>query len=200
MRLTALAVLCAIRAAHADGYFYEQSFGVSTARQVPMLNSSLRLRVGVGMRLGAWSVEPWLSGDLTYDRVGATYDLFGGDPAPGHADLTGMGVDVRYTTPLPHNLAIYIRGGPRVADGLGALNGYSGRGLGAGTGIQLSGQVRALGFLWAPLFFVKRGPKVIGAVFLDAGVDAYHLSAAGSPTLDTPIVSTNLGFAIGSDF
>jgi len=60
--------------------------------------------------------------------------------------------------------------------------------------------VRALGFLWAPLFWLHKGPKVIGALFLDEGVDYYHLDAGNRAPIDTPIVSTNVGFAIGSSF
>jgi len=84
------------------------------------------------------------------------------------------------------------------------LSRYAGPGIGAGTGIMISGRVRALGFLWAPLFWLKKGPKVVGALFLDEGVDYYHLTAGTSAPpngpIDAPIVSTNLGFAIGSDF
>jgi hypothetical protein len=43
----------------------------------------------------------------------------------------------------------------------GELDGYGGFGLGVGGGVQLRGSVRALGFLWGPLFFVERGPKVM---------------------------------------
>ena len=72
--------------------------------------------------------------------------------------------------------------------------------IGAGTGIQISGRVRLLGFLWAPLFWLHKGPKVTGALFLDEGVDYSHLTAGTSAPVDAPIVSTNVGFAIGQDF
>lgn len=200
MRRWPLALLLAAGVAHADGYYYEQSYGVSSVRGAMGAGNALRLRLGFGVRVGEVSLEPWIAGDLTFDRVGATYGVLGGDPAMGRADLTGAGIDAWWTAPLPHSLSIYVRGGPRFGSGTGVLASYTGPGLGAGTGIRISGRVRALGFLWAPLFWLHKGPKVIGALFLDEGVDWYHLSAGHSAPIDTPIVSTNLGFAIGSDF
>lgn len=199
MRLVVAAVLLAAATAHADGYYYEQSYGLSSVRGAMGAGTALRVRLGVGVRVGNVALEPWMAADLTFDRVGATYGL-GGDPAMGRADLTGVGFDARWSAPIGHALAIYVRGGPRIGSGTGALARYAGLGIGAGTGIQISGKVRALGFLWAPLFFLPRGPKVIGALFLDEGVDYYHLDAGNSAPIDTPIVSTNIGFAIGSDF
>lgn len=204
MRHLPLLVLLLASTAHADGYYYEQSYGISSARTDAMgTGTALRLRLGVGVRVGNVSLEPWMSGDLTFDRVGDTYGV-GGDPAMGRADLTGVGFDARYSAPIGHGLAIYVRGGPRIGGGTGALSRYAGPGIGAGTGIQISGRVRALGFLWAPLFWLHKGPEVTGALFLDQGVDYYHLTAGASApsggTIDAPIVSVNLGFAIGSDF
>jgi hypothetical protein len=59
--------------------------------------------------------------------------------------------------------------------------------------------VRALGLLFAPLFFVHRGPLITAAVFVDEGVDVYWLSAEQG-TLRVPVVSSNMGFAFGSEF
>ena len=198
----AVPLLLLASTASADGYYYEQSFGLSTARSNAreILAASLHLRFGVGFKVAELAVEPWLAGDLTFDRDGATYELFGGAPAAGHADLQGIGIDAKYTCALPDGFGIYVRGGPRIATGDGALAMYAGRGIGVGAGVQLVGKVRALGLLWAPLFLVPRGPKVTGAVFLDEGVDAYWLSAPGAPEIAAPIVSTNLGFAVGTDF
>jgi hypothetical protein len=200
MRLLPLLLLLAASKARADGYFYEQSYGLSSARTNAMgAGTALRLRLGFGVRVGDVALEPWFAGDLTFDRVGDTYGI-GGDPAMGRADLTNVGFDAKYIGSIGHGLSIYVRGGPRIGGGTGVLARYSGAGIGAGTGIQLSGTVRLLGFLWAPLFWVKKGPKVTGALFLDEGVDYYHLTAGTSATIDAPIVSTNIGFAIGQDF
>ncbi|MDB4952507.1 MAG: hypothetical protein JWO36_76 [Myxococcales bacterium] len=203
MRIAGIVIACAVaRAAHADGFFYEESFGVSSARggAAPTLSSGLHLRLGVGMRTGDLVLEMSAAGDLAFDRDGATLVVFGGTPKPGHSDLSGIGFDVKYLAVLRHGLELYVRGGPRIASVDGTMGGYTGPGIGAGTGIQLRGEVRALGFLWTPLFFLKRGPKVIGALFLDQGIDAYRMYGQGTRSIDVPIVSTNLGFAIGSDF
>ena len=200
MRLLPLLVLLSTSNARADGYYYEQSYGISSARDSAMgTGTALRLRLGFGVRVGNVSLEPWFAGDLTFDRIGDTYGI-GGDPAMGRADLTNVGFDARYTDSIGHGLSIYVRGGPRIGGGTGVLARYSGPGIGAGTGVQLSGTVRLLGFLWAPLFWVHKGPVVTGALFLDEGVDYYHLTAGTSATIDAPIVSTNIGFAIGQDF
>jgi hypothetical protein len=200
MRKLPLLLLLAAATARADGYFYETSYGISSARTSAMgMGTALRLRLGFGVRVGNVSLEPWFAGDLTFDRVGDTYGI-GGDPKMGHADLSNVGIDARYTGAIGHGLAIYVRGGPRIGGATGVLARYTGLGVGAGTGIQISGQVRALGFLWAPLFWLEKGPKVTGALFLDEGVDYYHFTAGTGAPIDAPIVSTNIGFAIGSDF
>ena len=207
MRLVALAVVLAAGSARADGYFYEQSYGGSSVRGGGAMGvgTAMRVRLGFGVRVGNIALEPWMAADLTLDRTGDTYGV-GGDPAMGHADVTGVGFDGRWDAPLGgpgsvvEHVAIYVRGGPRIAGGTGTLASYNGFGVGGGTGIMIRGRVRALGFLWAPLFWLPRGPKVIGALFLDEGVDWYHLSSGSSAPLDLPIVSTNVGFAIGSDF
>jgi len=199
MRLAFAAVLLAAATAHADGYFYEQSYGVSSVRNTSAAGTSLRVRLGFGVKVGEVALEPWMAADETFDRTGATYGL-GGDPAMGRADIAAVGFDAKWTAPLDDGLAIYVRGGPRIGSGTGALSAYAGPGIGAGTGIQITGKVRALGFLWAPLFWLHKGPKVIGALFLDEGVDYYHLDAGNRAPIDTPIVSTNVGFAIGSSF
>jgi len=201
IRLVILA-MCATATAHADGYYFDESFGLSTTRGSARsaLDSSLHLKLGVGMRIGAVSIEPWVSSDLSWDRDDATFGVFAGTPAPGHADLVAVGIDAKYTAPLSHHLGIYVRGGPRFASGSTALDGYYGSGIGVGTGIELVGQVNAFGYLWAPLFLLKRGPKVHGALFLDQGLDLYRLQAAHAPSLGAAIASTSIGFSIGTDF
>lgn len=71
--------------------------------------------------------------------------------------------------------------------------------LAAGGGLQLRGRVRALGFIWTPLFFVKRGPHVTGALFVDYGYERLDLTRADRELL----VKANhlvMGFAVGSAF
>ena len=193
MRLRALSVLLLAGTASADGYYYEQSFGLSDARE----GAHLHLQLGFGYKLGNLSISPWLAGDLTFDRDGAMFDVFGGAPQMGHVDVQAYGADAKYTVPLDGGFSLYARGGPRYASGTDM---YGGPGLGVGAGVQLVGRVRALGFLWAPLFFIPRGPMATGALFLDQGLDVYRMTAPGAPAITAPIVSTNIGFAVGTAF
>jgi hypothetical protein len=184
-----------------DGAYAAESFGVATGRGrlAGVLGSPLHLRVALGMRIGHFALEPWILSDQQTDRVGAFKGLVGGQPADGTADLNVMGLDAKYIVPLDDRLEVFVRGGPLVADANGALAGFHGRGLGVAGGAQLSGKVRALGFLWSPLFFLARGPKVTGALFLDAGYDFYFLRR-GAERLDARVGHVSIGFAIGSAF
>jgi hypothetical protein len=200
----AIAVACVLATAQAraDGYYYSEQLGFSTARgrDAQALATSLHTRAGLGVRWGGFSIEPWVEADLAFDRDGATLELFGGAPAMGHADLEGFGLDARYSEPLGDRFSVYVRAGPRYATATGSLSAYRGFGFGTGTGIALIGKVRAFGFLWAPLFFVKKGPLVRAALYLDEGLDFYELEARGMPTITAPVLSTSLGFAVGTDF
>ena len=200
--LLALTALAAAAPARADGAYVDESFGVASAhgKLAGVLGNPLHLRFAVGMRIGAFAIEPWFLSDLQTSRVGAFKGIVGGAPAPGSADLTSLGIDLKYIVPLDDHLAAYARGGPLAADANGALAGYAGRGLGFAGGVQLTGQVRALGFLWSPLFFLKRGPMVTGSLFLDAGYDFYFLRAHAGEPINARLGHVNVGFAIGSAF
>ncbi len=198
----ALAVTATTASAHADGFYYSQSYGVSSARGDggAMLGESLQLRIAIGWRSGALLVGPLLSGNLAIDRDGAYHGLVGGDPGMGDSDLETYGIDARYHATVADNVAMYVRGGPRYASASGALDGYRGFGVGAATGVQLTGRVRALGFLFAPLFFTQKGPLITASVFLDESVDWYQLDAPGMAGLSMPLVGTSIGIAAGSHF
>lgn len=207
MRLAALTLAVTLGAltafsvpARADGFFYGQSYGISSARKdgSSMLGGSLQLRVAFGWRSGPLSFGPWVGGNLAIEREGALFGLVGGDPPPGDSDLKNYGLDARYNAEIGHHLSLYVRGGPRFANGSGALAGYRGFGVGAATGLQLTGRVRALGFLFAPLFFYKRGPYVNATVFIDQNVDFYQLDAPGMSTLSVPLIGTSIGIGVGS--
>jgi len=204
LRPTALAVACALgsaTAARADGYYYSESIGVATARgsDAQALSSSLRTRAGIGFRFGSLSIEPWICADLSLARDGATLEVFGGAPAMGRADLEGGGLDLKLSEPIGNGFVLYTRAGPRYAAATGALNDYSGWGFGGATGLALVGRVRALGFLWAPLFFTAKGPRVLAAAYIDEGVDIYSLSS-GMSRFSLPVLATSIGFAVGTDF
>ncbi len=185
-----------------DGAYVAESFGVASGagRLAGFVGTPLHLRIGFGMRLGDIAIEPWILSDLQTDRDGAFQGVVGGDPRAGSADLNAMGLDARYIVDLHPHVALFARTGPLVAEGNGALAGYHGRGLGVAGGVQLTGRVRALGFLWAPLFFLKRGPMMTGALFVDAGYDFYFLRMAGAQDIDARVGHISLGFAVGSSF
>lgn len=168
-------------------------------RLAGVLGSPLHLRVALGMRIGRFAIEPWILSDQQTDRVGAFKGLVGGQPVAGTADLNAVGLDAKYIVPLDDRVEVFVRGGPLTADANGALDGFHGRGLGFAAGAQLSGKVRALGFLWSPLFFLARGPRVTGALYLDAGYDFYFLRR-GPEQLDARVGHVSIGFAIGSAF
>jgi len=201
MRLAAI-VLSLTASARADGFYYNQSYGISSARSdgAAMLGTSLQLRIALGWRFGALSIGPWVAGHVAIAREGALLGLVGGDPPPGDSDLKTVGADARYNAAIKEHLSIYVRGGPRYAVGEGALAGYSGVGIGVGTGVQLTGRVRALGFLFAPLFFTQRGPMIQATVFLDENVEWYRLDALGMKSLSVPLVGTSIGIGAGSYF
>lgn len=188
--------------ARADGLFFEESFGVANARGplAGIVASPLHLRVGIGMRIGDIAVEPWVVSDQQMDRTGAWKGLVGGDPQPGAADLEAYGLDAKYIVALDERFSVFARGGPFAADANGALMGYSGRGLGIAGGAQITGKVRALGFLFSPLFFTKRGPLVTGSLFLDAGYDFYWLHGPSGDTITARVGHVSVGFGVGSAF
>lgn len=66
--------------------------------------------------------------------------------------------------------------------------------------MRLALTVAALGFVFAPLFFMKRGPSIQACVYLDQNVDWYSLSADRMPTLSMPLVGTSIGIGAGSYF
>jgi hypothetical protein len=116
--------------------------------------------------------------------------------------LTMWGVDLKYFAPIAQHLEGYVHGSMSSARADGGLEGYAGRGLGGGAGIQLKGRVRALGFLAWPLFFAPWGPKVAASLWLDTSYEMYRLHAPGpapGPSIDGQLTHVTFGFSIGSD-
>jgi hypothetical protein len=200
--VAAVALGAAATARADDGLYLAETVGVAVARGQlrSAVGTALHLRLGVGMRIGNAAFESWFLSELQTDRTGGLAGVIGGDPKPGSADLTAMGLDAKYIVDLDRHVALFGRAGPLVADGNGALTGYHGRGVGFGGGAQLTGKVRAFGFLWAPLFFVQRGPMATGALFVDAGYDLYMLRKSGAPPIDARVAHIAVGFAIGFGF
>src|SRR5262245_23980606 len=158
-------------AAAADGWYYREGVGVMRLerdldREFTTGDAPLGVRAAAGRRVGDWSVEAFLlAGQMQSRRF--DNDLY---------SALGYGLDARYHVPLASHVELYLRGG---LGGLaltgGAyrsgpdLSGYGGRALQYGAGVQVGGQVRALGLLFWPFFFTKIGPKVTAAAFFDTG-------------------------------
>jgi hypothetical protein len=209
-RVLALVLVCATAVpASADGFYFTEALGGTDVKDElgAYMGSALRFRIAAGMRRGNWAVEAWLGAHIGDDEPtsdgGARWD--GDASADPFKALTTYGVDLKYLQPMAKHLEVYLRGSVSAGfmDGAG-LTTYAGRGLGAGAGIQLKGKVRALGLLFWPMFFVPVGPKLTGALYLDAGADFYRLHPAGQfnagDAIDARLTTMTGGFAVGSDF
>jgi hypothetical protein len=195
MRLATLALIFAASTARADSVYFAESFGVGMGRGglAKPIGNALDTRLALGARVKWIALESWIGSNQQLHRDGDWHGI-GGDPVAGRADLATYGVALLAITPLQHTehtlLEGYVRAQSSLVDANGMLD-AAGQGFGASVGLQLSGKVRALGFLWAPLFFIERGPKVTGAVFVDAGLDAYRFD-----DVHGRVHHINLGFSI----
>lgn len=187
--------------AHADGTYFSLGMGPGeiTDQLSAYATDSFGARIAVGHRVGKLAFEGYLGPE----------DGDGGGPY-GSVTMLRLGVDAKYLLPVTPNLQVYVRGGlskmtatlSTTTDGRYADTDYSGRGLGGGAGVQLRGKVRALGFLYWPLFFVPAGPKVNAALFIDHGVDFYRLHREIGPasSIDARFTRLTIGFNVGADF
>lgn len=207
VRVLALLVVLAAAPARADGFYFTESFGGSDVKSdlAAYMPSAIALRLGLGMRTGPWAVEAHIGAHVGAEEGAALQARR--DPYQRFDSLTTFGVDLKYIQPLSSHLEAYLRGGlsyGMIVRDYSPLHDYSGRGAGGGAGIQLKGKVRALGFLAWPFFFLKIGPKVTGAVWLDASYQFYRLHPGGrldaTPSIDAKITTLSGGFAVGSDF
>lgn len=187
--MRSLLILCLVAAtARADGFYFTEGAGgtVIDGQVGAIIASASRIRASVGRRTGHWAVEGWLSATLT----------------DSDTELDMYGLDLKRIEPISKHLEMYVRGTMSAAEGYGALEGFSGRGLGVGAGIALHGNVSAWGLLWSPLFFlVRKGPMIHGALWLDDGYEFYRLHSREHPwTLDAKMSHITFGFALGEDF
>lgn len=196
--------------AQADGTYF--AFGMGPGEVSDELGTrvhdTISARIGLGHRLGNWAFEGYLAPESSVD--GHDHDGGGRDFA---FEAVRLGVDARYILPISKHLQVYARGGlskmsatltdhdgPRDSFGTD----YAGRGFGGGAGVQLRGRVRALGFLYWPLFFLPAGPKVDAALTIDHGVDFYRLHREDTPerpnSIDARFTRLHIGFQVGADF
>jgi hypothetical protein len=198
----AVLIACALAStARADSLYIIEEFGVATARGAlsPYVGTGLYTRLAGGMHLGPLFVEPWLAGALQTSRDGSTLYLFGGEPKSGKSDLQMFGLDFKVAVPIAWKLEGFARGGPEAVSADGALADYIGHGFGASAGLSLKGRVRALGFLWTPLFFAGRGPLADATLFLEEGVDWLSMSN-GATRIEGRVGHTSIGFSVSMPF
>ena len=217
--VVSLLLVCALAArADADGAYVTQSMGGADVKDQlgERIDSAARLRLGIGLRRGAWAAELWgglILGSGQTVHADACVDCRPGDHGDhgGHGGHTfstmflgAYGLDLKYLRPLSRHVDVYLRGSASAMRGHVAGDDYGGRGLGVGAGVQLKGKVRALGFLWWPLFFTGIGPKVTASIWADTGYDFYRLHPGGrlsaGPTIDAQLTSMSMGLAVGTDF
>jgi hypothetical protein len=201
MHRLALGVLVAVSVvgtARADGFYFTESIGGTHVKDElgAYMSGAVRVHVGLGMRRQNLALELWAGGDMNM----ATQDQYTGDPP---MDLFEYGLDLKYLQPLSRHFEVYLRGSASVGqmEG-GALDGYRGRGLGMGAGIQIKGKVSAWGLLFWPLFFIPSlpGPKLTGALYLDDGYDFYRLHGDAPVAVDAQLTHITFGYALGTDF
>lgn len=207
-RLVAAAVVVlAASPAAADGVYFTEALGGTDVDNelAASMSEAIRFRIAGGVRRGNIAVEA--SFGAHFDVDGSVGPVTAGDARSDYqvADaLTTFGVDVKYLQPLDRHVELYLRGSASYAMLDGDAHGYAGRGLGVGAGAQVKGRVRALGFLFWPLFFANVGPKITAAAYVDAGYDFYRLHPGGDrgarPAIDAELHTVTVGFAIGSDF
>ena len=201
-----LVILASLSApAYADGFYFTESVGGADVKSElsAYIPSAVHVRIALGLRHGPWALESH------YGAVIGNEDGTAPDDRPDWDRFNAMnvyGLDLKYIQPMTRHVEAYLRGGVHYAhmDDDSPIDGYSGRGLGAGAGPQLEGKIRALGFLCFPFFFLSYGPKITGALYIDASYSYYRLHPEGqqdaTPALDTKITTLSGGFAIGSDF
>jgi hypothetical protein len=206
MRLVAaamliMAVLAVPETARADGFYFREGLGTGRLHGPAgewFESSGIVGGWAVGRRVDRLAIEATL--DLA--------DLSGRRQFAG-AEYTALwwGLRARYLFPVNEHVELYLRGGLNRTElfevgfddpARGAE--YGGRGLEYGAGVQVRGRVRALGFLFWPLFFTGIGPKVNAGLWLDTGGQRVRLHHPHWRSLDGTLTSWKLGFAVGSDF
>jgi hypothetical protein len=209
--LVVLALAFVAPSARADGFYFTESLGgarVDDQLADHMGNGGFTARVALGIRRGPWAIEGYFSAIGSSEQAREFDD--GGNPIRPNGDynryasLMMYGADLKYIKPIAPHLDVYLRGGLSHGETDGVLAGYGGRGYGYGAGIQLKGKVSAWGLLCWPLYFIKYGPKITGALYVDAGSDVVRLHARDDvrhgASVDAHLSHLMMGFALGSDF
>jgi hypothetical protein len=186
--------------ARADGWYFSESFGGASMGDElgQYFDADAAFRLAVGRRIGRLVIEGYVQGTFLTGKRWLEYDYY---------SLTTFGFDAKHYYQLGKLTRAYLRGGFGRAEmsddgwrdeyGIGM---YGGRILSYGGGVQVSGKVRALGFLFWPLFFAKTGPKVSASAFVDLNRQIMRLHHPRGPSLDGRLTTLMVGFKIGGDF
>jgi hypothetical protein len=197
----ATAAVAHARPAAADGFYFFEGLGVSHYRDDladHIGDTGLNIRGGIGWRLGHIAIEGFARAEIGPLVAHTTTAERSSTPIADGPDggLGIVGLDIKVLQPLSKHWTAYARAG---LSKMMTDDGYAGRGVGATAGIQVAGKVPALGFLWAPLFFFNKGPKVHAALWLEASTSFHRLHGDG-PTVDARIDGWTFGFSVGQDF
>ena len=191
--------------ARADGLYFSESFGGTRFDNElgAYADDAFRLRIALGFRARKTSVEVWVGGDL---NEGAGSAL----PESSPPDPFTYGLDVKRAFALGGPFEAYLRGSAsRMSIDTSTLAGYSGRGLGVGTGLQVKAKAPLVALLYPPIALAclvpgvckKLGPRGTIALVVDQGYDFYRLHhPRRGATIDVEARRWTFGFAIGADF
>lgn len=194
--------------ARADGVYFTEGFGGTRFENElgQFVDGAFRLRLSMGFRARRIAVEGFIGGDLSDGNANVV-------PEGRAPDTFTYGLDVKYNVPISRLWEVYFRGSAsRMSIDGSLLDGYSGRGLGVGTGLQVKGKAPLLGMFYPPLLLVcvvsdackrgKLGPNGTIAAFIDQGYDFYRLHDGQGTrgSIDAEATRWTIGFAIGSDF
>jgi hypothetical protein len=204
MRLAAivgLVLVCLSATARADGFYFSEGLGTGA------VHGELGEFFGAGGVVGRLAVGRRMDRLAIEANIGLA-DLSGRRRFAG-AEYTAVswGLNARYLFPMSEHVQLYLRGGldrtelvPVGWSDPAGGSAYGGRGLSYGAGGQVKGKVRALGFLFWPLFFTGVGPKIDAGFWLDTGGHRVRLHHPRWRSLDGTITSWALGFSVGADF
>ncbi|HEY4240242.1 MAG TPA: hypothetical protein VGM88_10515 [Kofleriaceae bacterium] len=188
--------------ARADGVYVSDALGATRIQgDVGVrLPRAVRARVAIGVRRDHWAFEGFLVGDLAWQNLRDEVTSFA--PSSNARAFAEWGATLKYIEPLGGRFEAYSHLDIGEASTGGFLDGYGGPGISGGVGIQLKGKVSALGALFLPLAFTHWGPRVTGAIFLDASYGMFRMqnSEPGSRTMSAQTSSLLVGLSLGSDF
>ena len=204
-RVLPLVVLTALASsAAADGFYFTEQIGATKVHDqlgASMPDTSLRVRVSLGLRRDRWSLSGYIGGDIGNSLSTGADDPVFDTYSSGPATLTSYGLDLKYVSPVTRHIEFYLRGSAGGGSLTGAgLDGYGGRSLGVGAGVQLKGKVPIIGLLWFPLFFTNWGPKMTASLYVDSGYEFYRFHRDDDPSIDAQVSHVTVGWSFGSDF